>query len=198
MAQKINIDQINLIIDSSLELASESNWREVSLEEIASKSKLELIDVKKYFPNKTAIILEIFKRIDDEVLGNHDELESESVKDRLFDVFMERFDALNENRSAILSILNSMAKDPIATIETLPNFKKSMLLMLELAGIENGNIISEKTRFIGISGIYLSVLRIWIDDESEDLSRTMAELDKRLSQTEEFVNSFSFLNKKVI
>ena len=44
-------------------------------------------------------------------------------------------------------------------------------------------------RVKGLGVIYLMVFRVWLTDDSADLSRTMATLDSRLRQAEQFSNS---------
>ena len=44
-------------------------------------------------------------------------------------------------------------------------------------------------RVKGLGVIYLMVFRVWLTDDTADLSRTMAALDSRLRQAEQFSNS---------
>ncbi len=45
---------------------------------------------------------------------------------------------------------------------------------------------------MGLTGIYLKVLKVWCDDESRDLSKTMAALDKALERGESVADTFGF------
>ena len=60
--------------------------------------------------------------------------------------------------------------------------------MLEAAGIPSDGIAGV-LRVKGLGVIYLMVFRVWLTDDSADLSRTMAALDSRLRQAEQFSNS---------
>ena len=60
-----------------------------------------------------------------------------------------------------------------------------MSWMLEAAGIETAGI-KGAVKVIGLTGIYLKTLRVWCDDESPDMGKTMAALDKNLGQAEEW------------
>ena len=60
--------------------------------------------------------------------------------------------------------------------------------MLEAAGIPSDGIAGA-LRVKGLGVIYLMVFRVWLTDDSADLSRTMAALDARLRQAEQFSNS---------
>ena len=59
----------------------------------------------------------------------------------------------------------------------------SMAVMLEAAGVSAGGAAG-RARAKGLAAIYLSVLRVWLDDDSEDASRTMAALDRHLDNAD--------------
>jgi hypothetical protein len=56
-------------------------------------------------------------------------------------------------------------------------------LTLETAGISASGL-KGALRLKGLLAIYLAGLRAFASDESDDLSKTMAEIDKRLGQAE--------------
>ena len=58
-----------------------------------------------------------------------------------------------------------------------------MRWMLEAAGIDAGGPAGA-LRTKGLMLVWLDVLRVWQSDESEDMARTMAHLDKRLALAE--------------
>jgi hypothetical protein len=46
-------------------------------------------------------------------------------------------------------------------------------------------------RVMGVSGVYLKTLRIWISDETDDMAVTMNELDTNLSRGEKIAGYFN-------
>jgi hypothetical protein len=64
-----------------------------------------------------------------------------------------------------------------------------MSWVLEAAGMDTSGI-KGAIRVAGLGGIYLNVLRTWMEDDSADLGRTMAALDKNLSRAEQIANNF--------
>ena len=102
---------------------------------------------------------------------------------------MERFDVLNEYRAGLVAILKSFRCDPKQAVISFPHLCKSMTWMLESAGVETTGIRGA-LKVAGLTGIYLDVQRIWMDDESADLSKTMAALDKDLGRAEQVINMF--------
>ena len=172
------------IIDTALTLAAEQRWKEISLNHIARAAKLPLSEVYGAFPSKTAILAGFSRQIDVDVLAALDADAAEaSVRERLFDVLMKRFDALNPHRQAIANILRDSCADPIAAFSGLAPLCQSMAWMLEGAGIGTQGPLG-LVRIKGLSMIYLSALAVWLRDESPDMAKTMACLDKRLRQAE--------------
>ena len=58
--------------------------------------------------------------------------------------------------------------------------------MLEAAGISASGLRGA-FRIEGLGALYACALRVWLEDETADLSKTMAELDKRLSQIDRWI-----------
>ena len=104
-------------------------------------------------------------------------------RDRLFDILMERFDILSEDRAAYVSILKSFRLDPKQAVISLPHLCQSMSWMLEACHISTSGI-KGAARVAGLTGVYLKTLRVWLSDDTPDLSKTMAQLDKTLGQVE--------------
>ena len=70
----------------------------------------------------------------------------------------------------------------------------AMGIVLRQPGLE-GRGLSGFLRRKVLSALYLSVLQVWLKDESEDLGPTMAALDKRLRQLDEIVMATPFRRK---
>ena len=175
------------IIDTALSLAAERRWREISLNHIARAAKLPLSGVYGVFTSKTAILAAFSRQLDADMLAALDADAAEApVRERLFDALMKRFDALNPHKGAIANILGDSCADPIAAFSGLAPLGQSMAWMLEGAGIGTQGPLG-LLRIKGLSMIYLSALVVWLRDDSPDMAKTMAHLDKRLRQAENCV-----------
>ncbi len=110
------------------------------------------------------------------------DLLEETGKDRLFEIFMLRFDVLNEHREGFQTLFYSTLKSPRYFRLALPQFHQSMEVMLRLADM-NGRDGSACTplRVGALALAYLNAVRVWLNDDSPDMTKTMAELDKGLS-----------------
>jgi ubiquinone biosynthesis protein COQ9 len=170
-------------IRAALDLAAEQGWAETSFEDIAGRCKCSPADLHIIFRNRTDILVAYANHVDLAVSDRvHVDLNS-SERDRLFDVMMERFDILNEDREAVLSIIKSLRADPKQALNGLPHLGPSMLAMLNVAAIRFSGPC-EIMIGAGLAGVYLFTLKAWMDDENEDLAKTMSVLDKSLKWAE--------------
>ncbi len=177
-------------VDAMLELAAAMPFEMVGLKDIAQEAGLSLPELAGLFEDKMEILAAYGRRLDQKVMGNVPDIANDmSPRDLLFDLLMDRFEELNNDRAAILSILSGFKFDPKEAIFSLPHLSKSMTWMLEAASVPTGGY-KGAARVLGLTGVYLFALRAWQKDESEDLSKTMAALDRALERTERWAQSF--------
>lgn len=172
------------VIDTAMKLAAEGRWRDLSLAEIAEAAKLPIAKVYPVYASRQAVLNAFVRRIDAAVLAESDgdDLEG-SARDRLFDVLMRRFDALDPYKDAVATVALDQARDPLSALASACQLRRSMALMLEAAGLSSEGARGA-VRVKGLAAIYLAALRVWLRDESEDKARTMAALDKQLRRAE--------------
>lgn len=180
-------DRPRHIIDTAMTLAAEGNWRDIGLRDIAHAAEVSLAELHELYPSKLAIIRAWSEAVDDEVLSATTALDpEESPRDRLFDVLMRRFDAMKDHRDAITAIADAGMRDPIAGLCLSGGLMRSMRWMLEAAGIRaagpKGRILTR-----GLATVWLATMRTWLRDDSEDMARTMAALDRNLATAERLV-----------
>jgi AcrR family transcriptional regulator len=180
------IDRAQRIVDAALDLAATRGWHRVSLADIAAAARLPVLQLYALYRSKTAILEAFHRRIDEAVLAGGVAEEGERPRDRLFDVVMRRFDALNARKDAVRALAREAWQDPMATLAGAPSLVNSMSWMLELAGVSASGWRGQMRAKL-LLGIYLSVLRTWLDDDSPDMTKTMAALDRRLRQAESWL-----------
>jgi ubiquinone biosynthesis protein COQ9 len=186
--KKLTRDDIAL---KTLALAGRLGWANLTLNDIAAEHKISLAELHEQFEDKADILAAFGRIIDREVLENIGAPEPEiSPRDRLFDILMERFDVLNEYRPGVAAVLDSFLLDPKQALLSAPHLCRSMNWMLEAAGID-ANGARGALKIMGLVALYLKVLKTWKEDESEDLSKTMAALDKDLSRAESLANALA-------
>jgi AcrR family transcriptional regulator len=171
-----------------LRMVAAGGWRDLSYADIAKDAGLSLAAAYQAYPSKAAILTGIGRDIDARLFASleEDPLDG-SAKDRLFDLLMRRFDALNEHRAAYAALAWELPRTPLEAGCLLFQLRRSLANMLEAAGLSASGLRGA-FRIEGLGALYAAALRVWLKDESADLSKTMAELDKRLGQVERCIN----------
>ena len=167
-----------------LDLVESQGWIDLSFAEIAERAGVPIAEAHHLYPSKAAILLALTRAVDEKVLGSiaADPLDG-SPKDRLFDLLMRRFDILKADRAAYRRLMRQLPATPPEFAALVCQLRRSLALTLETAGISASGL-KGALRLKGLLAIYLAGLRVFANDESEDLSKTMAVLDKRLGQAE--------------
>lgn len=180
------------IVLAALELAAMQGWDTLTLYDIAEELDMPMAELHIYVEDKFDILAALGRMIDRKTLENMSKPDPEiSPRDALFDIFMDRFEVLNDHRDGVEAILRSIKLDPKQALVSFPHLCRSMSWMLEAVQI-NTSGIKGAIKVAGISALYLKVLREWLKDDTPDLSITMAALDKQMSRAEQIANTLGF------
>lgn len=168
------------VLDAALALAASGRWRGASMADIAAEAKVPLAELYDMLPAKAAAWPLLMRRTDRQVLtGTTAETAGEPTHDRLLDILMRRLEALAPHKEAIRGLIGAAPRDPLGLACAGAGLLRSMAWSLEAAGVSSAGI-SGAVRVKGLTAIYLSTLRVWLSDDSPDLGRTMAHLDRAL------------------
>ncbi|MHA1538466.1 MAG: TetR family transcriptional regulator [Alphaproteobacteria bacterium] len=182
-------DKTDAVFRAAFDLAAARGWRHVSLADIAAEANLSLAQLYRRHGSKTDILLAFARSIDEAMLGSVEApSDEESVRDRLFDALMRRFEALAPYKDGLAAVLRDGAGGPVAMLCGGASLLRSMAWTLETAGA-GSNGLKGRMRTKGLLAVYLTSLRVWLRDDSEDLAPTMAALDRRLARAESLANS---------
>ena len=173
----------NRLLDAALALAARKGWRGLTLNAVAKEAGVPLSRVHGVFPSKWTILDAFADRVDEAVLARPAPDAGEPARDRLFDVLMRRFDAMQPHKAAVTAMAHDLGREPLAAVCAWPRLIKSMAWMLEAASLDTSGLAG-LVRTKGLAVLYLAALRTWLSDDSEDLARTMAVLDRGLRQAE--------------
>jgi hypothetical protein len=176
------------LIGAAFTLAAETGWSSVSVAAAARHAGLGLEQARARFPTRDAILMR-FGRIADQMALAGATSEGPE-RDRLFDIVMRRFDALQEHRAGIRALIRGLAAHPGLALGLGLATHASMAWMLEGAGIAAAGLRGG-LRVQGLTAVWLYTLRAWDRDDSADLSGTMAALDRALSRAEQFAHSLT-------
>jgi ubiquinone biosynthesis protein COQ9 len=171
------------IIAAALRLAESRGWRELSLGEIAGEAGIPLAEMRRDFQSKGQILKAFSRAADQAVIEKFPGPGSDAPRDRLFDVLITRFEAMQPYKGAIRRIRSDLGRSFGEALAQLRPALKSQYWMLGAAGI-SGEGGRGFLRVQGLLAVYSRVLPIWLDDDDPGLARTMAALDRRLRRGE--------------
>jgi ubiquinone biosynthesis protein COQ9 len=174
------------IAAAALRLASMRRWETIMLPQIAKTAKVPLTKVQKIFADRDRVLPAIVALIDDKTskaIGKP--LTRGTPRDRLFEVMMARVDALQESRRGILAIMTAVRRSPGLACLLFPAHKKAIKRMLSLAGIAVSQV-QQPLVIGGLLAVHAATLCRWQSDNTVDLSKTMAALDRSLRIAEKF------------
>jgi AcrR family transcriptional regulator len=190
MSDTLESDPCDRALDAFLRLIAERGYNEVSLRDVGEAAGLGMAELYRLYPDKLALVAGFMARIDGEVLAGTPEATDpeETVRDRLFDILMRRFDALKPYRPALNTIRRAGLRDPLMALVLGPTLMRSMAAMLEAAGVPSHGVPGA-VRQNALAAIYATVSRVFDRDDSGDLSKTMAALDSRLKAAEKWAQT---------
>lgn len=175
-------------VRAALELAQQRDWGDITLADIARQAGLDLADLRREFACKTDIIRAFQAEVDAEVLAKAKQAGPEtSVRDRLFDIIMTRFEVLGPYKPALKRIACYLRCRPGEASLLACSSLASQYWMLAGAGAKMGGA-GAAMRVTGLTAIYGRVFRVWLDDTSTSLDKTMAALDRNLSNGERMLD----------
>lgn len=181
-------DPAEKALDAALRLAASRKWSEIALPDIAAEAGLSLGEMLRVAPSKAALLAAFGRRVDAAMFARPVEDEG-SVKDKLFDLLMRRFDALGPHKAAVKNILADLPRDPAAALCAAPSLLRAMRWTAEAAGIKTtGPLAPFKINALAIA--YVDTLRVWLQDDSADAAKTMSRLDKTLDRLSALASSF--------
>nr|WP_294507843.1 TetR family transcriptional regulator [uncultured Rhodopila sp.] len=169
------------LIAAAFRIAGEDGWHKANAAAAARAAGLSLQEARARFPSRASILLRFGRLADQTAL--QDAPTEGSVRDKLFDLLMRRFDLFQAHRDGVRAILRSLPVDPPMALLLGCATRASMRWMLQAAGVEATGL-KGAIQVRGLFGVWLLAVRAWEKDDSEDLSGTMAAVDSGLQRAE--------------
>ena len=152
--------------------------------QVAGRAGVPLSEVYRRFPTEDHLIGALSRRIDERML-DADPLELEALppRDRVFELTMSRFEALQPYREGLRRLARSARGDPIVAFGTACRLERSLIWMQAAAGLPSRGLRAQLGRRI-LGLVYLRAMRVWFDEVGIDMAKTMAGLDRDLRRVE--------------
>ncbi|MBS0385327.1 MAG: hypothetical protein JSS00_08255 [Proteobacteria bacterium] len=168
---------------AALATAGAGSWRSMTLLDLAKAAGRPASDFYgASLAEAVDCVEEAFDRAISDTLENLDA--SQSVRDRLFDLIMKRFEAMEPHRAAVLAMEAGADRDPILLAAQHQRHVRCARWVLALAGLEADGMTGN-ARAQGLGVIIGQARAAWRSDDAGDFTKTMASLDKNLRRAEE-------------
>ncbi len=172
------------IVEALMKLAAERPWDEIGINDIAREAGVTLAEFRDLFASKGAILGGFSRMIDRKVLdGTTGDMADEPARERLFDVFMRRIDALTPYKASLQLIARALRRDPLSMAALNQMALNSQRFMLAAAGIDTEGPLG-LIKLQGAVVTFARTLDVWFDDDDPGLARTLAHLDRALRRGE--------------
>lgn len=186
MDQNSKTEFLATLAANALTRATETPWEKVSLSDLCASADVALVECAKAHITKAHVTSYLDALVDQTMLAEHSKVDtSQSIRDRLFDVLMSRFDAMSDQRDAWVSILSAEKSDGLATLARRARRTISSAWALEAAGVSTTDLRGA-SRALALARILRLVESVWLND-GPDLAKTMARLDQELRAGEEWL-----------
>lgn len=184
----MNNEEINLkLFNTAMKLAAEQGWHKMTLVEAAQQADVPVPTARQIFPCKASLLVYLNRLADESALTQ--KYQNQPIADYLFDLFMSRFDVLQEYREGVISALHALPFNPPLALMMAIATKNSMRWIAESAQINTYGIRGIAC-VKGLTAIWALNMRVWIKDDTQDISQTMASLDQTIKKAGKFASYF--------
>ena len=159
-----------------LKLAGTKGWAHVSLDSVAKTAKISAAKLKHTLTSLYDLIPLLVETLDHEAWGGV-RSPSGAPRDVLFDLLMARFDVLQKNRKAILSIAEAARCDLALSRSLTREVLNGPYSVIDVAAL---HAPPRPGLAAGLSAVYGWAFLAWRRDESREMAKTMAALDRGL------------------
>lgn len=187
MAQKRKPEQKKSIAAAALSLADVSGWASLDMAKIARKAKVKTADVHQHFDDIWDILIYVLADVEKETQDTVGGYLGDNWRDNVMEILMTRFDIAGRHRVAFSSLVRDIPKRPSLVRRLAPLFYGTMDRMLKEAGL---SVPFQPLAVAGFAAVYISVVHVWVKDDTRDQSKTMSAIDKRL---ELFASALDFV-----
>lgn len=175
------------ILDAYLTVIGRDGWSATRIDAVAAEGEVSTAAVAAAFADRWQVLHAHGLRLDRAALAEAAD-GGATVRDRLFTMVMERFDAAQPHRAAAAELASAAIRDPALAGFLLVTTTASVARLADAAGVVVDGLLGP-LRVQALTVLVLAVSRTWLDDTSVDLTTTMRTLDERLAQAERVARS---------
>jgi len=178
---------------AALTLAAAKPWREITLTALADAAGRPLAEL---YGASVGEAVDCVEEAFDRAIADKAELNpDQSVRDRLFELIMSRFEAMEPHRAAVVAMEAGYDRDPTLMASAHQRHVRCARWVLALAGLEADGMTGQ-ARAQGLGVIIGQARAAWRGDDAGDYAKTMASLDRNLRRAEEMFGRWAGFEAK--
>ena len=167
---------------AALRLAADRPWGDLTLSDIAEEAGLALSD---FYGLTRDDLISAFEEYFDRAMSAEGPAGGDSPRERLFDVIMLRFEAMENVRAGALSMMRDRDRTPRLLLQMPRHRADSAHWALASAGLDDDSGAPLGLKIAAVAFVIAQTERAWRKDKHGDFALTMAALDKSLRAAEE-------------
>jgi len=174
------------LLVAAFDLIAERGWAGFSMGALAHRSGVPLVEVYRHLPRREALLIGLSRRVDEAMLSfDPSELAGLPPRDRVFELLMRRLDALAPFKAGLSRLVRPGRRplEPDVVVIGACRFDRSMAWLQEAADLRSSGLRGRARRAV-LAVAYARTLQTWFRDDTADLAKTMAELDRQLRRVE--------------
>ena len=175
------------ILDAWVHVVVRDGWALARIDAVARAAACSIDKVAAVAADRWEALRSLDARFERVALAEAASDPDESVRNRLFALLMARFDAMQEQRDLARQLHDAARADPALALFMMTLVPPMLRRLGEAAGVDAGGLLGP-LRIAALSALYVQVARVWLSDDSADLSATMKALDSALARAEGLAN----------
>ena len=175
--------------------------RQLHIDDIAAAAGIPTAAARAVTGSITTLILHQLTTLDRqavlESLTDIEEAGEVSVRDKIVEGLMHRFEVYAPYRQQIAQLDRAARRDPTLGLRLLDSLAQAMRMLLRMAGDDLSGLGGE-ARVRGVAFVAMQVARVWQDDDAPELSATLKAIDTRLGRAEEWGRTLRVLRDYMV
>lgn len=183
------------LLKTAFAVIAERGWHGFSLAEVARRADVPLASVYAELPTRRSVLAALGRRLDEAMLSiEPGELAELDPRERVFELVMRRLDAMAPFKPGLRVLGRESGLEPDVLGSGCGNVGRAVSWLLDASGVELGGLRRCAAGPV-LALVYARVVNVWLRDDTPDLGRTLAELDKRLRQAEDLARWSAWLDR---
>ena len=170
------------LLKTAFALLAERGWRGFSRTELARRAGVSLARVYEELPSRVSLVIALGRHLDRAMLeSDPSELDGMTPRERVFELIMRRLDAMAPFKEGLRELGREGAPELLGP--ACENVGRAIGWLVDASGAELHGL-RRAGAGPALALVYARTFNVWLRDDTPDHAKTMAELDRRLSQAE--------------